>query len=178
MAFKLHYRTISSYRELPPRIREIYSESERLDPTTRYLADLDRFVQQATPRTSYAAGDIVSQVFVNRSLGHELSSHQLAELIQERRALNEKHLAGVQWRLNEMLVRKPLRTAARASSDDFSLTEVERQILELEKQKRTLELNLWRDTHELRVTLMDERKEQESMRRRLGYFAGGEYARA
>ena len=99
-------------------------------------------------------------------------------LIQERRALNEKHLAKVQWRLNEMLGRKPLRIPERASSDDFSLTEVERQILELEKQKRLLELNLRRNTHELRVSLMDERKEQEAMRRRLGYFAGGEYGGA
>ena len=174
MQIKFRHRNITSYRELPPRVREIYSESDRLDPTTRYLQQLDRFVQQALPRTNYASGDIVAAVFANRSLAHELTSRQLAELIQERRALNEKHLADLQWRLDDLLERKPWRRAC-SFGYDFEVTEVERQILDLEKQKRALELAHWKDTHELRTAVMDERKEQEAMRRRMGYLAGGEY---
>ena len=57
-----------------------------------------------------------------------------------------------------------------------SVSEVERQILNLEWQKRALELALWKDTHELRSNLVEERREQDSTRRRIDYLVGGEYA--
>ncbi|MBI3835982.1 MAG: hypothetical protein HY287_16775 [Planctomycetes bacterium] len=48
---------------------------------------------------------------------------------------------------------------------------MERQILHLERQNRALEVALWRDTKELCSTLLEERREQEGMKRRLGYLA-------
>ncbi|MBI1826579.1 MAG: hypothetical protein HY287_06260 [Planctomycetes bacterium] len=170
MPMKFHYRTITSYRELPPRV--IYtSPREPKYGTEEHLAQLDEFVQRATPRIPYDSNDVVSMVFANRMLGHELSCRQFAELIEERRAMHRKHLSDVARRLEELLERKPWRGRPN-SSLDTEVTDVERQILDLEKQKRALEVALWRDTQELRSTLLEERREQEGMKRRLGYLAG------
>ena len=43
MAFKWHYRTISSYRVLPPRIRVIEQPELPKDPVERYLRDVEVF---------------------------------------------------------------------------------------------------------------------------------------
>lgn len=120
------------------------------------------------------ANDIVSLVFANRVNTHQAGCRDLARLVIERRELNKKHLADVQWRLDEMLERKPWRGGARAHSDIFDVTEVERQILDLEKQKRALEVALWRDTQELRTTLSEKRTELDALQRRMGYLVGGE----
>ena len=59
--------------------------------------------------------------------------------------------------------------------DDGELNDVERGILDLEKQKRFLELALWRDTQELRTALVDARREGALTRRRVTYLGGGSY---
>jgi hypothetical protein len=173
---KFHYRTISSYEVLPPRWKIVDPSKEYGTPTDRYLKKVDQFLKDAQSRAGYAdSNDLVSLVFANQATEHELTSRQLAGLIEERRALNEQHLRDVQWRLDELMKRRPLRSQGPGSYDDASLTEVERQILNLEFQKRALELALWKDTHELRTTLVDERREGETTRRRINYLAGGEY---
>ena len=173
---KLHYRTISSYRELEPRRKEVRNPDDDLNPTDRYLNQVDKFVQEAQSRiTQGSAYDIASMVFANQALAHDLSSRQLAGLIEERRALSERHVRDIQWRLDELMERRPFRPEGPGFVDDHSLTEVERQIHSLEWQKRALEVLLWRQTQELRTALVDERREQETTRRRISYLAGGSY---
>lgn len=176
---KFHYRTISGYRELPPKWRILAEERDYRSPTDRYLDQIDASLREARDRVPAGgtgeAGDIVSLVFGNQSITHELTSRQLAHLIEERRAITQRHLRDVQSRLEELRERKPFRRQGPFFPDDATLTEVERQILNLEMQKRTLELDLWRDTHELRTNLVNERREQETARRRISYLAGGSY---
>jgi hypothetical protein len=43
----------------------------------------------------------------------------------------------------------------------------------LRKQKRALQLTLWRDTVELRTNLLTERVEQRALDRRLSLLSGG-----
>lgn len=169
-----HHRTITSYRELPPKWRIIGEEPDRRSPTDRYLDRVDTFLRAAQARTAPSdRNDLVSFVFGNQDLEHELASRQLAYVVEERRALTWRHLRNVQWRLDELMERKPLRSRALGAYDDASLTEVERQIHQLEREKRALELDLWRDTHELRTKLVKERQEREATRRRMGCLAGG-----
>jgi len=122
--------------------------------------------------------DLVSFVFGNQDLEHDLASQQLAYVVEERRALTQRHLRDVQWRLDELIERRPLRSRSLGAYDGASLTEVERQIHQLEREKRALELDLWRDTHELRTELVKERQEREATRRRMGYLAGGHFGGA
>ena len=174
MKMRFHYRTITGYRTLPPRRRIVEEEKDYRSPTDRYLSQVDKALQEAKPQMPYQGeNDIASLVFLNQLMEPEVNSRQSAYLIQERRSMTERHLKDVQWRLDEMLERKPLRLRGPGFHDDKSLTEVERQILNLEMQKRALELALWRDTHELRTNLMKERTERETTRHRIGYLAGG-----
>ena len=178
MTMKLHYRTITSYRELPPKVRVIGEEKDDRSPAERYLSEVDQSLQEARHHVPYSGNDIASLVFANQAMTHEVSSRQLAHLIHERRALTEKHLRDLQWRLDQLLERKPLRPHGPGFHDDASLTEVERQILNLEWQKRALELAQWKDTHELRSNLVNERRERETTYRRISYLAGGKYGGA
>lgn len=176
MTQRFHYQTISSYRVLPPKWRIIEPEDSHLSPVDRYLKQVDQALSDSRPKQSYQdADDLVSWVFADQIMAHEVSSKQLAHLIEERRALTRKHLADVQWRLDELMERRPLRRRTAFTVDDGELNDVERGILDLEKQKRFLELALWRDTQELRSTLVDARREGELTRRRVTYLSGGSY---
>jgi hypothetical protein len=172
---RIGYHTIISYRVLPPNWRIIEEKDDR-SPTQRYLDGVDSAMREARTHLPYAgAKDVVALVFGNQAFTHELSSRHLASLVQERRALTERHLRDVQWRLDELLERKPLRLRGPGFQDDATLTDVEREILNLEWQKRALEKDLWKDTQELRTNLVTERREQETTRRRISYLAGGSY---
>jgi hypothetical protein len=172
---KFHYRTIMSYRELPPKWRIVEEEKDYRSPTDRYLDGVDESLRDAQSRVRYgSANDVVSLVFGNQAAAAEVSSRQLANVLEERRELTKRHLDEISWRRDELIERKPFRRQGPFWIDDASLTDVERQILMLEFQKRALELELWRDTHELRTSLVKERQEHEATRRRIGYLAGGD----
>lgn len=174
---KIGYRTIANtnYRVLPPKWK-IIEEKDYRSPTQRYLDGVDSAMREARAHLPYAgANDVVALVFGNQAFTHELASRHLAHLVEERRALTRRHLRDVQWRLDELLERKPLRRPGLGGYDDASLTDVEREILNLEFQKRALEKDLWRETQELRTNLVQERREQETTRRRISHLAGGSY---
>jgi hypothetical protein len=172
---RIGYRTITSYRVLPPKWRIIEEKDDR-SPTQRYLDGVDNAMREARTHLPYAGGnDVVALIFGNQAFTHELAARHGAYLLQERRDLTERHLRDVQWRLDELLQRKPFRRPGLGGYDDASLTDVEREILNLEFQKRALEKDLWKDTQELRTNLVTERREQETTRRRISYLAGGSY---
>jgi hypothetical protein len=176
MTQRFHYQTISSYRVLPPKWRIIEPEVSKLSPVERYLQQVDQALADARPKPSYQdPDDLVSWVFADQIMTHEVSTRQLAHLIEERRALNQRHLDDVQWRLDGLMERRPLRLRNAFTVDDGELNDVERSILDLEKQKRFLELALWRDTQELRTALVDARREGALTRRRVTYLGGGNY---
>lgn len=170
----MNYRsTITSYRELPPRMCIIYSEDYGKDPIDRYLNELDQTLKQADRYARADPADLVSLVFANRATQHELTSRQAASLIHERTELARRHLADIQWRLDELMERRPLRRPYGASLPrDRSEIDLERQILDLEKQKREVQVTLWRDTLDLRKELVAERGEYQATRRRMDFLGG------
>lgn len=169
-----HNRIITSYRVLPPKWKIVEEPKDDRSPAERYLASVDRSLRDAQYRWPYAGrNDVVSLVFGNQAVSSDVKSRHLAGIIEERRNLLQRHLYDIKWRLDEMLERRPLRRMGIGFYDDASLTEVEKQILSLELQKRELELALWRDTHELRTSLVTGRQEHVATQRRIGYLAGG-----
>jgi hypothetical protein len=165
-----HYRSqpITSYRVLPPKWKIIEPEPPS---ASRYLEQADAAVREGQPELLYtASSDILSLVFDSQLRKHDLSSYQLASVIAERHALLQRHLDGIKWRLDDLMSKRPLRTVN--TLQEGKLSDVDKQILDLEKQKRALELALWKDTHELRSELMTERIEREALRRRIGYLGG------
>ena len=176
MPQNIRNRTIKSYKVLPPRIRIVYPEGYDLAPHERYLKQVDKIFEQAQSQYRHPGSlDLVSLVFNNQAAIHAVSSSHLADLIIERRNKAEKHLGDIQWRLNEVLTRKPLRFKGIASpADEEKITDVEKQILDLEKQKREIQLGLWRDLLDLRKDLVTERREYRDTRNRMAYLAGSE----
>ena len=70
--------------------------------------------------------------------------------------------------------RRPLRLRTAFTVETGELNDVERAILDLEKQKRALEVALWRDTQELRGTVVTEHQEADETKRRMSYLTGGQ----
>jgi hypothetical protein len=180
MTIRLHYRTIRSYRELPPRWRYVEDLWDRNDPE-RYLGQMDQLLHDAQAKATPAwadrsyGTDLVSMVFANQTVGHEIGSRHLADLIAERRRLADKHLRDLQWRLDALLERRPLRSLhfSLAPQQEKLANELERQILDLERQKRDVQITLWRDTLELRRALLTERQENAETQKRMAYLAPG-----
>ncbi len=170
-------RKITEYRILPPKWRIVYPEGHDLPPVKRYLQRVDKAMDEIYPQGAYRGGDndLVDLVFQNQARTHALSSHQLATLIVERYGLAEKHLADIHWRLNELLAQRPIRVKYARIQDDRQQRDNQRQILDLEKQKRDVQLTLWRDLTDLRRELGDERREYRATKDRMTYLTGGAY---
>ena len=175
MTIRIHYQTITGYRELPPKWKIIEPDASN-HTADRYVRDVDQLLHdvqaRVSPSTGSEAGDLVATVFGNQAITHELSSRHLADLIHERRGLAKRHLSDIRFRLDDLMERRPLRGRYGASSpqDAKAGSDVERQILELEKQIRDIQMTLWRDTLELRQTLLTERREYGDTRRRMSYL--------
>jgi len=179
MTIRLHYRTIGSYRELPPRWRYVEDRRDKNDPEL-YLGQMDQLLYDAQakimpgwPSPGERSSDLVSMVFANQTVAREIGSRHLADLIAERRQLADKHLRDLQWRLDALLERRPLHAPhlSIAPQQEKLANELERQILDLERQKRDVQVTLWRDTLELRRALLTERQENSETQKRMAYLA-------
>lgn len=177
MTIRFHYSTISSYRELPPRWSLVPREGDGVHSADDYLQQVDQLLQDtrtrvSAPATAYGS-DLVATIFSNQAATHEVSSRHSATLIDERRALARRHLSDIQWRLDALLERRPLRRpyAISVPQQEKLANDLERQILDLEKQKRDVQVTLWRDTLELRQALLEERGEYADTRRRMAYLS-------
>lgn len=178
---------ITSYRVIPPRIRIIYSESDRPMTPERYLSRLD---QPSAPPADEPSSESNSEHqyrygyqapgadFASSVMGHRLRE-QRAELLQtagillERQAMSARHLRDIRHERYRLMERKPLRRRGIGFYDDHKLTEIEKIILDLQRQERAVEAKLWSDALELRQTLVGGRREYRSLRDRLGYLDTG-----
>lgn len=189
MVIRLGYRPVKEIRELPPRVRLVQPEPPEvvdLPPAQRYLRQLDRELEAYAELTPppYASSsqthpyDLVSHVFANQLADHAQQAYHLARQIVQRQELAQKHLRDIQWRLDELKDRRPIPLRGPgAGVDDGSITEVDKQILDLERQQRLTQLELWRDLADHRKDLVEARREYRSTRSRLGYLVGGDDGR-
>jgi hypothetical protein len=169
---------IQTYTVLPPKWRIVYSEDHLLPPAERYLRRVDESLRQTQLSVAYRSdSDLVSMVFTNQALTHALKSRHVAQLLTERRTLAQTHLEGLQANLEQLRSRLTWRGGYSARIPrDRAEQDLERQILDLERQEREIEVTVWRDTLELRRELVDERREYQATRGRMNFLTGGSYA--
>ncbi len=165
------YKTITEYRVLPPRVRIIYPEVS--DPGERCVAEADELLR---PKTETDAGDIAALVLGAQATERSASSKNLSRLISERITLADRHAKEIKWRLDDLRTRIPQLGYGVAS--DGSLSDTERQALDLEKQKREVQSKLWNDVVQLKRDLFTERSEYQGTMRRFSFLSGGSYGTA
>jgi len=171
MAFKHQFKRPISYRVLPPRWRIVEPEEPSRQSPEQYLQRFDRDANTAYSENAEGystSDDLVSFVFGNQLRDHAANSHAQARLIVDRLRLTRQHLADVQWRLDQIAERKPISVPG-----DGKLSDVEKQIIDLEKQKRQIQLNEWRDLLDLRKAVAEERRAYHNVTARMNYLAGG-----
>lgn len=173
MTQTMHYRTVKEIRPLEPRIRIIEPEPPK-PPAALYLEQLDQTIRASTSVPHYELlGGIAAAALGNQQAQQEAKSRNLAALIQERIALDRRQVQEINEEIELLRAKIPLRPRCPGQYADGTLNEAERRILDLGRQKRALELTLWRDTVELRSDVLTERIEQHAMERRLALISGG-----
>jgi len=119
--------------------------------------------------------DIPSAVFANQAAEHALSSYHLADVIQQRREMAKSHMADIKFRLNDLIEERSITKMLNLAPDARKLGNIERNILDLEKQQRDIQSTLWKDTLDLQSTLLQERSEYLATRRRSRFLGGQGY---
>lgn len=185
MPLRLRGKSIT-YRTLPPRMKLVQpepAEEAQLPPVQRYLKRLDRELDQCSRLGLVADSssarsepyDLVAHVFANQLTEQSQQAYHLADQIIRRQELAQKHLRDIQWRLDTLKQRRPLPLRGpHTGADDGAISEADKQILDLERQQRIIQLDLWRDLIDMRKDLADARRSYRSTRWRLEYLTGGD----
>ena len=170
MTVSYRSRIPTAYRVLPARWRILESEGSYIRRTGQYVLDEDLNRSEVQPVESAAApiGDLLDLILGSQARAHAAAASTLSRLILSRRALTRKQIDDIEWRLDQMVSRRPL-----APPLDGKIPEVEKQIIDLERQKRQAEVNEWRDVLELRRAMADERRAYSAAKARSHYLGGG-----
>ena len=163
------YRDSPAYGLLGPQNYELCNYR----PAANYLQRVDRMLEDIRQPYDRQTFDIPSAVFANQAAEHALSSYHLADVIQQRRGMAKKHMADIKFRLNDLIEERSISKMLNFSADTRKVINIERQILDLEKQQRDIQSRLWKDTLDLQSTLLQERSEYLATKRR-SRFLGGE----
>jgi len=162
------------YTVVPPKMRIIYEDNSPRARLDRYLKEMDTMI--AGPEGERpASDDIASLVFNHQAKTREQVSRHLATLIQERSDLAQKHLEEITAKISALKERKPFRPDIPSVNCDEELSDLEKAISDLERQKREVEVMVWRDITELRRECLTERQEYKSTSKRMGILMGGEH---
>ena len=167
---------ITWYRELPPKIR-LLQPAERPDTPVQYLHELDETIESASRSASPSApDDIAGQVFGNQLAQQAARSYQLAHLVTERRRLGYQHLRDINEHIHKLGYRVPPRPRGPGAYATGQISEVERQIMDLERQQRQVQRQLWRDLLDNRQHLAEARRDYHTVKARVNYLGGGDHA--
>jgi len=171
---RINYRTITSYRELPPKWRIISEYQDPRPADERCLANVDELMRDARSATQHGhPDDLLSIVLANQTLPQEMQTRHFAQLLVARQTMTDRHLRDIRWQLEELRAQRPLRLTGPGAPYQSPVSDVDKQIMNLERQERALEVAHWRDTHELSTELLTQRAELHAARRRIHYLAGG-----
>jgi hypothetical protein len=154
----------------------LYSAPARpSDVDNPYLRHMDQLLAKAQETAQQDPSDVLAAVFANQAAKHDQSSRHAAGLISERVGLATKHHKEISSKLTEMSEARFLTQLLNPPDGGKQLNNIERMILDLEKQQRDEETHLWKDILELRTTLLEERSEYHATSRRMRFLSGGVY---
>jgi len=141
------------------------------NPAAVYLAQMDAFLARLTPSSSESQ-DPVDLVFSQQAGRHDLQLHHLADLTSQRRRLAEIHRFNLRFRLDDLIAARSTVKMLDPMDRGRRLGTIEKQILDLDRQQRDLEIGLWKDTLELQEKLLDARREYHAVGRRQAWLTG------
>jgi len=133
---------------------------ERLKPDAALLKEA--LTSYATPATSTVA----EQVFGNQARQEKIGLKHLANILYERAVLHRKHLKDIDRRLMESQEKLSIIKMHFPVDGGRSQQNLERLIIELEKQKRDEDINFWKDTLDIRQKLIEQAAEYSATKRR------------
>lgn len=159
----------------------LMGRSEPGRPASSYLDQLTQYLDPPS-QSAHASGeqadegeDVVSAI-LNRQIARQaMASSQLAELIQERRKMAQKHIADIDFRLEDVRSQLSILRMIHGPLAHKETGTVERRLLDLERQKRQVQRQLWQDTAELEQNLLEQRSDYVTAQRRMEMLQGGPY---
>jgi len=122
---------------------------ERLKPDTALLSET--LTSYAGPVTSTVA----EQIFGSQARQQEISLKHHANILYERSILHRNHLKDIDRRLMDCLEKLSIIKMHFPVDGGKSQQNLERLILDLEKQRHDEEINFWKDTAEIRDKLFE-----------------------
>lgn len=168
MPNRIHYQTITAYRVLPPKWR-ILPSAEPIPAFDAFDRADDAYESglSATSLDSPAVPDLLSLILGRQATEHADTASTLSKLILNRRDLTRKQIDDIQWRIDDLMPRRPIHPLP-----EGKIAEAEKMIIDLERQKQQAEVNEWRDLLELRRALLEERRAYDGASARWRYLGG------
>jgi len=108
--------------------------------------------------TSYAkpeASTVAEEIFGNQARHEKIGLKHLANILHERAALHYNHLKDIDRRLMQCQERLSIIKMHFPIDGGRSQQNLERLIIDLEKQRHDEEINFWKDSTEIRQKLFD-----------------------
>jgi len=145
-------------------------------PTNGYF---DKFKSDAAllkeALTRYAVPEtytVAEQVFGNQTRQQKIGLKHLADILYERASLHKGHLKEIERRL--MDCQRKLCILKMHFPIDAGRTQqnLERLVIQLEQERRTEEINFWKDATEIREKLFEQAGEYSATRRRKEQLSG------
>jgi hypothetical protein len=130
--------------------------------------------QALTPYASPETSTVAEQVFGNQARQQRIGLKHLANILYERALLDAKHLKEIDRRLmdcHEKLWILKLHFPIDAGRTQQNL---ERLVVQLEQERRTEEINFWKDTTEIRQKLFEDAGAYSATKRRKDMLYGVE----
>jgi len=159
------------YTELPPKWKVIYEDNSPSGRVNRYLSQTDAMIAGPDSQ-SPGMNDIVSLIFDQQARSKEQQSRHLASLIEDRCTLARKHIDDINFRIDDLWEQKPFRPRTLGPEPEGNLSDAEKAIANLEKEKRETETSVWRDVIELRRDFLTDRQEYKATTRRMSILTG------
>lgn len=147
------------------------------DPMARYLAPLkgdSPLLNKLFEPVHISQNDSVADQVFGQQLAHQqLSLKHALSLLEERTKLHYRHKDEIERR--HLHVQEELFGAQLHAKMDNHQREmrVERVLLQLDEERRKEELDFWKDTAEIRGTIIEEAKAYQALRHRLALLGEG-----
>ena len=137
---------------------------------------LDAALLQEALRAYAAPGDstLVAQVFGSQTRQQNISLRHLANILYERASLNRGRIEDLDRRLTDCQDRLSVSKMLFPLDGGKSQQNLERLLLDLEKQRHEEELAFWKDSAEIRQQLFENAAVYNALKRRAGMFYGME----
>jgi hypothetical protein len=120
------------------------------------------------------ASTITEQIFGDQLRRQKISLKHLANVLHERSVLHYRHLKDIDRRLMDCQEKLSILKMHFPIDGGRSQQNLERLVIELEKQKRDEDINFWKDTLDIRQKLLEQAAEYSATRCRKDMLRGVE----